>query len=53
MSNVVKLRKKKPPTFGEVARVSVTERAFEENPLSVACGASSPKGRAFHNFLTK
>ena len=51
--NVIKLSAKEASPSGEVARVSVTERAFlKEFPSQSPDGASSPKGRAFHNSLT-
>ena len=46
--NVIKLTKTKPPTLGEVARDSVTERALEiKSPLSRPTAPALPVGEPF------
>jgi len=43
IANVIQLTRKEPPPLGEVARESVTERAWgKEFPSQPPCGASSP-----------
>ena len=54
VSNVIKLTRKEPPTSGEVAHDSVTERALRKKlPSQSPFSADAPKGRAFYNALTK